>query len=82
MYDLTCKFTFSQAHIPIFRCYYPCSTDSSYAESQSSRWAKWYPSREYADGMARFKFGHIPLLAKLTVWATHDPYVPGLVTTI
>jgi len=60
----------------LVRCYYPCSTDPSYTESQSSRWAKWYPSREYADGMARFKFGHIPLLAKLTVWATHDPYVP------
>ena len=64
-----------------FRCYYPCSQESGFADANSSRWAKWYPSREYAEGMARFKFGDgvmTSLVGKLSQWMTHDPYVPAV----
>ena len=68
--------------VMFFRCYYPCSSKNGFTTNNSSRWSKWYPSREYAEGMARFKFGSgrvLPILmGKLSVWATHDPYIPAV----
>jgi len=66
----------------LVRCYYPCSSEPGFATANCSRWSKWYPSREYAEGMARFKFGSglvLPvIMGRLSMWATHDPYMPAV----
>ena len=61
----------------LVRCYYPCSSDPEVGQTETSRWVKWYPSREYADGYAKFKFSKsIPLVDRMLQWLTHDPYIP------
>lgn len=65
----------------LLRLYYPSSAPTTPSSDSVSRWARWFPLPQYANGYLRYKFASlgplVPLLGRVFVWLSGDPRYPA-----
>jgi len=67
----------------LLRLYYPSSSPSTSTPSSdtTSRWARWFPLPQYANGYLRYKFASlgplVPILGRIFIWLSGDPRIPA-----